>query len=271
MGPKSNLSIMPQNPLALPPLVQEKAARMGNRGGCHKSPCAHSRSELPMIVTKHEQACLVIAVEDQTIVIDPGSFTQSLSVPSGLTAIVLTHEHFDHVNADLIHSLLDTHPEATVYAPSSVAAKLDGIPTTIVQPHDSVVSSPFTLQFTGGTHEPILPDNDPIENVGVLINNMLYYPGDSYALPPRTVDTLALPVSGPWFKLSEAVDFAKRVRPRRVIPTHDILNSQQGMTVTLNWLHTALDDALINTHSIEITPLHVGESVELPDRPLQLA
>lgn len=65
-------------------------------------------------------------------------------------------------------------------------------------------------------------------NIGILINDLLYYPGDSFVLPGRPVDTLALPVAAPWLKISEAMDFLTQIRPRLAFPTHDAVLSQIG-------------------------------------------
>ena len=89
----------------------------------------------------------------------------------------------------------------------------------------------FTLKFFGGTHALIHSSIPQIVNFGVLINEKLYYPGDSFALPDQAVDTLALPAAAPWMKLGEAMDFLEKVKPRLAFPTHDALLSKVGKTM----------------------------------------
>jgi probable F420-dependent oxidoreductase len=71
----------------------------------------------------------------------------------------------------------------------------------------------FTLRFFGGTHAVIHSSIPTIENVGVLVNEELYYPGDSYAVPEGIeVDTLAAPLGAPWLKIGEAMDYVLAVK-----------------------------------------------------------
>lgn len=58
-------------------------------------------------------------------------------------------------------------------------------------------------------------------NMGFFIDQRLWYPGDAFADPKCSVDILALPVSGPWMKLGEAIDYALLIKPKVVFPVHD--------------------------------------------------
>ncbi len=49
----------------------------------------------------------------------------------------------------------------------------------------------------------------------------MFHPGDSYETAPDGVDVLALPLSAPWAKVSETVDFVQRVSPTTLFPIHD--------------------------------------------------
>jgi hypothetical protein len=64
-----------------------------------------------------------------------------------------------------------------------------------------------------------------------MVNDLLYYPGDSFVLPEKPVDTLALPASAPWMKLSEAADFMTDIHPRLAFPTHDAILSDAGKNI----------------------------------------
>lgn len=65
-----------------------------------------------------------------------------------------------------------------------------------------------------------------------MINKHLYYPGDSFAIPEQQqIDTLALPVSAPWMKMSEAMDFCKTINAKLVFPTHDAILSDAGKSL----------------------------------------
>lgn len=186
-----------------------------------------------MRVTKFEHATLRIDEGDQTLVIDPGSFTTPLDDLSGLVAVVLTHEHPDHWTPEHLDRILRTAPGTPIFAPSGVAAAADAAyDITVVYPGDTVTAGDFTLRFFGGTHEVIHSSIPAIENVGVLVNDELYYPGDSYAVPEGiAVDTLAAPLGAPWLKIGEAMDYVLAVKPRRAFGTHDMTLSVAGKTM----------------------------------------
>ncbi|MHC9045887.1 MBL fold metallo-hydrolase [Microbacterium saperdae] len=185
-----------------------------------------------MRVTKFEHATLRIDQSDQTLVIDPGSFTTPLDDLNGLVGIVLTHEHPDHWTPEHLDRLLRAAPGTPIFAPSGVAAAASGYDITIVSPGQTVTVGDFTLRFFGGTHAVIHSSIPTIENVGVLVNEELYYPGDSYAVPEGiAIDTLAAPLGAPWLKIGEAMDYVLAVKPRRAFGTHDMTLSVAGKTM----------------------------------------
>ena len=53
----------------------------------------------------------------------------------------------------------------------------------------------------------------------------MFHPGDAFTLPGVPVDTLLLPMHGPWSKAGEVLDYARAVAPVRAIPIHDALLS----------------------------------------------
>lgn len=182
-----------------------------------------------MRVNKFEHAALRIDAGDEALLIDPGSFTTPLDDLSGLVAVVITHEHPDHWTPDHLDRILRAAPATPIFAPSGVARAAEGYEITVVSPGDTVTVGAFTLRFFGGAHEVIHSSLPVIENVGVLVNDGLYYPGDSYAVPEGVeVDTLAAPLGAPWLKVGEAMDFVLAVKPRRAFGTHDMTLSVIG-------------------------------------------
>lgn len=182
-----------------------------------------------MRVTKHEHASLRIDESGETLVIDPGMFTMPFDDLSGLVAVVLTHEHPDHWTPENIDRILSAAPGTPIFAPEGVAAAAEGYEVTVVSPGDVVAAGRFTLRFFGGDHAVIHASLPPVQNVGVLVNDLLYYPGDSYAVPDDIrVDTLAAPLGAPWLKIGEAMDFVLAVSPRRAFGVHDMTLSVVG-------------------------------------------
>jgi hypothetical protein len=65
------------------------------------------------------------------------------------------------------------------------------------------------------------------------VNDILYYPGDSYTIPFGVeVDTLATPAGAPWLKIGEVMDFVEAVKPKRAFPTHDMTLSEAGKAMS---------------------------------------
>ncbi|GGM48685.1 MBL fold metallo-hydrolase [Microbacterium saperdae] len=212
-----------------------------------------------MRVTKFEHATLRIDQSDQTLVIDPGSFTTPLDDLNGLVGIVLTHEHPDHWTPEHLDRLLRAAPGTPIFAPSGVAAAASGYDITIVSPGQTVTVGDFTLRFFGGTHAIIHSSIPTIENVGVLVNEELYYPGDSYAVPEGiAIDTLAAPLGAPWLKIGEAMDYVLAVKPRRAFGTHDMTLSVAGKTMHRARLQWATEQG-----GGEFFVLEPGESLDL--------
>ncbi|MBM3717168.1 MAG: MBL fold metallo-hydrolase, partial [Actinobacteria bacterium] len=139
-----------------------------------------------MRVTKHEHAALVVVESGHTLVIDPGSFTSPLEDLVGLVGIVITHEHPDHWTPEHLTRLQRAHPETPIYGPEGVVKAAAGFDVTAVAPGDSLDLGPFHLEFFGGQHAVIHESIPVVDNVGVLVNDALYYPGDSYTVPKRT-------------------------------------------------------------------------------------
>jgi L-ascorbate metabolism protein UlaG (beta-lactamase superfamily) len=212
-----------------------------------------------MRVTKFEHATLRIDQGDQTLVIDPGSFTTPLDDLSGLVGIVLTHEHPDHWTPEHLDRLLRAAPGTPIFAPSGVAAAATDYEITVVSPGETVTVGDFTLRFFGGTHAVIHSSIPTIDNVGVLVNEELYYPGDSYAVPEGVdVDTLAAPLGAPWLKVGDAMDYVLAVKPRRAFGTHDMTLSVAGKTMHRARLQWATEQG-----GGEFFVLEPGESLDL--------
>lgn len=181
-----------------------------------------------MKLTKFEHSCFMLENESQTLIFDPGNWSTDLVIPTNVAAIMLTHEHADHFDKDLLRSIVDNNQGAIIVAPHEMAEKLTGFSIQGVAPGDTVAAGPFTLQLFGGEHALIHPEITSVVNVGVLVNDTFYYPGDSFALPGTPVKTLALPVTAPWLKISEPIDFMIEIHPDLAFPVHDHIASSDG-------------------------------------------
>lgn len=184
-----------------------------------------------MKLTKHEHACVVAQNDGTTIVIDPGSFSPGAAqIIAGADAILVTHEHADHVNEAAINTALTDRPDLMVYAPDALRGTFAAHPGqfTAVAAGDELKLGSFSVTVHGSQHAVIHADIPVCANVGFLLDGTVYHPGDAYYVPEVPVTTLLLPTSGPWMKFGEAIDYVRAVRPRQVVQIHEMLLSDIG-------------------------------------------
>jgi L-ascorbate metabolism protein UlaG (beta-lactamase superfamily) len=192
-----------------------------------------------MKLTKHEHACVVLEKDGASVVIDPGSFsTGAAEIIAGSEAVLLTHEHFDHVNPAAINEALAARPDLRVYAPAGLRDTFSEHPDqfTAVTAGDELTLGSFAVTVHGAEHAVIHPDIPVIPNVGYLVDETLYHPGDAYFVPGVPVPVLLVPTSGPWMKISEAADYVRAVRPQQIIQIHEMLLSDIGQGLAGNLL-----------------------------------
>jgi L-ascorbate metabolism protein UlaG (beta-lactamase superfamily) len=186
-----------------------------------------------MRVIKFEHSCVRMERDGAVLVIDPGPWSSPAAL-DGVDAVLITHEHFDHLDVPRLADALARRPAVTVHGHQSVIAKLAELRgvTETVAPGDSFSAAGFAVRAFGGLHALVHPDMTPVPNLGFLVEESVYHPGDSFDVPgDAMVETLFVPVSGPWLKLSESVDFIRAIRPRQVFALHDGLHNERGHMV----------------------------------------
>lgn len=211
-----------------------------------------------MRITKHEHACLEIEHSGDTLVIDPGGYTTLLVGVTNVIGIVITHEHADHWSEDQLEHLIKSSPNVRIFGPSGVAAAAVKFPIETVEAGDTIDLEPFTLTFFGGKHAVIHESVPLVDNVGVLVNETLYYAGDSYTIPDVAVDTLAVPAGAPWLKIGDVMDYVTAVAPKRSFPVHEMVLSTIGKSLSNARIKSA-------TESVggEFFALQPGEDIDV--------
>lgn len=212
-----------------------------------------------MKLTKYGHACLLLEKDGTNLLIDPGSFTELPNNLPKIDFVVVTEEHYDHFNPGNLETVARNNPDVQIYTTAAVQEKLKDTELHVhtVAGDQAVTLGTFEIAFSETDHA-VVYQKSPCKSLTVTVDNdVLYYPSDSYKTIGTSVKVLALPTSGPWFKVSECIEFANTVDSETVIPTHNGLNSDNGHKVTHNFVVNNIDPERTFTY------LQVGESIEI--------
>lgn len=192
------------------------------------------------------------------LLFDPGKFSSGFEELRDLDAILITHQHFDHLDTDRLPALVRANPGAQLVTDEDTVgeiAKLD-LRSTVARPGDQLTLAGATVTVVGGRHATIHPDFAMPTNAGFVVDaGAFYHPGDALFVPVQEIDVLGLPMSAPWLKTSEAIDFLRGVNPRVAVPIHEALLSEIGFQVQQNWITRVAPGP-------EFRPLVRGEAVQ---------
>lgn len=206
-----------------------------------------------MKITKLGHCCLIIEIDGVRFLTDPGNYTTAQDEATNIDAIVISHEHTDHLHVESLKAVLANNPKAQVITNSSVGKILDqeGISYICIANGDSMKLNGADISGHGLKHAPIFRDYEQVENTGYLFGGRLFYPGDAFHDPGFPVDILAFPVSGPWCNINDAMDYALKMKPKKAIPVHDgNLLRPNGITKRLPGI--VLPEAGIEFHALEL-------------------
>lgn len=197
-----------------------------------------------MRLTHIGHSCLLVEAAGIRVLMDPGVLSHGFEELSDLAAVVITHQHVDHLDVERLPPLLEANGSARVLAEPEVAAELRrvGIEADALHSGETQVVGDAGLEISavGGEHAVIHPDIPRVGNVGVVLRAggepTLFHPGDALDTVPEGVDVLAVPLSAPWAALDETADFLRAVTPDRWFPIHDGLLSPAGHGIYLRLL-----------------------------------
>lgn len=193
-----------------------------------------------MQLTHYGHSCVLLDTGSARLLIDPGAFSSGFAGLEGLDAILITHQHADHLDPEQLTVLLRGNPAASVIVDAGSADTLDAaVEHRVVAPGDRFTVGGSEVSVVGyGSHAVIHPDVPIVPNNGYLVDGRVLHPGDAYVPHgPAELETLLLPTGAPWLKVSEAVDYLRLVAPRTVVPIHE-------QTLSRPTLHYGLFDSL---------------------------
>ena len=188
-------------------------------------------------LTKLEHSGLAIEKDGKVLLIDPVEFTEKIPTFSNVVAIIITHKHADHFQPEVIEKIIAQNPSVQIFTTEDNDASFKNI--KIVKNGNCQTAGDFSLDFFGKDHASIIPGQIPCQNIGVVVDGKIADPGDSFDIPRSPIEVLLVPISAPWCKIVESMDYVKAVKPKTVIPAHDAVLSKLGKSFNNNWLKSA--------------------------------
>ncbi|MEN0128701.1 MAG: MBL fold metallo-hydrolase [Brevundimonas sp.] len=183
-------------------------------------------------LTRWSHACIRLDRGADVLVLDPGVFSDLGAALDGASAILLTHEHADHLDVGGVAAAVQSG--AHVWGPQGALTLLAdaGAPAEslhVVVAGDRISAGGFDVEVVGEWHARIHPDVPLVANVGYLVERVLH-PGDSLVtVDPDSVDTLLVPLAGPWLSSAESIDYVRAISPQRAVVIHDAHLSDAGV------------------------------------------
>lgn len=211
-----------------------------------------------MKIKKYGHACVLVEDGGVKVIVDPGNWNP---VPdaTGVAAVLITHEHQDHMDTGQVKAIVSNNPGVRVITHEAAGKALTdaGIEWEKIESGDIVDVNGLSIESTGIEHAPIYVTS-PCRNTGFRIGD-LFVPGDAiHDVPKGAVRVLLLPTGGPWMKISEAIDYAKKVKPEIVVPIHDAMYTDTYRAAMPHFI-----GGMLKEDGIEFRPLEAGAEIEL--------
>ncbi|HEY7132436.1 MAG TPA: MBL fold metallo-hydrolase [Candidatus Limnocylindrales bacterium] len=179
-------------------------------------------------LTRFTHACVRLERDGRVLVIDPGIWSEPQALV-GADAVLVTHEHADHVDALRLAGL-----GAPVFAPAGL--NVPGLAFEGLAAGEEREIAGFHVRPIGGRHAALLDGQQVVANLGYVVDGEVYHPGDSLDRPDVPTPTVLVPAAGPWLAVRDAIAFLRAVGPERAFPIHDVLLTEIGQLAADRWL-----------------------------------
>jgi L-ascorbate metabolism protein UlaG (beta-lactamase superfamily) len=191
------------------------------------------------------------------LLIDPGMWSYGFEDVTGLDAILITHQHFDHLDGERLPDVLRSNPGARLIVDSGSVGQLSGHDHEVAAPGATLQVAGARIEVLGGDHALIYPDVPVIPNNAYLVDGTHLHPGDSFTPPSGQVEVLFVPTAAPWLKAAEAIDYLHAVAPRIAVPIHQAVLSTPGQQLYQQLLEN------LGPQQTAVRALEPGEATKL--------
>ncbi|HEU5004844.1 MAG TPA: MBL fold metallo-hydrolase [Candidatus Saccharimonadales bacterium] len=171
-----------------------------------------------MKITKYTQSCAVIEDSGARVLIDIYAADKDrLGEIDRVDAVLYTHEHGDHFDADMAKNFAEQG--VPVYANASTAKQVDG-KVNVVEDGQEFSVGDMKVKALELPHCLMVDGSTSVQNTGFLLNDRAFHPGDGINLEGLKAEILLTPIAGPDISPKDACDFARQVGAKESIPIH---------------------------------------------------
>jgi L-ascorbate metabolism protein UlaG (beta-lactamase superfamily) len=211
-----------------------------------------------MKIKKIGHCCLVIETKGIKIMTDPGNYTNLQNEELDIDLILITHEHKDHLHIESLKEVIKNNPNVSIFTNNSAAKilKEENIGYSILIDGESTLFNNVSLAAFGNKHAEIFDGILQVENTGYFIDDRLFYGGDSFYIPNKKVEILALPVSGPWVCIKDTINYAIKISPKYCFPVHDGMIMEDKIEPTRR-----IPETILNKFDISFLRMESGDSL----------